>query len=134
MSNTAIDAWHDFVRTKNSSAFSEALADDVSFHSPVVHTPQLGKAITLMYLEAAHDVLSAGGFSYARELVGEHDAILEFNADINGVQVNGVDMIAWNDAGKITEFKVMIRPLKAVNMIHQEMAARLRAASGRSAS
>jgi hypothetical protein len=134
MSNAAIDAWHDFVRTKNSSAFSEALADDVSFHSPVVHTPQLGKAITLMYLEAAHEVLSAGGFSYARELVGEHDAILEFNADINGVQVNGVDMIAWNDAGKITEFKVMIRPLKAVNMIHQEMAARLLAASGRSAS
>lgn len=134
MSNTAIDAWHDFVRTKNSSAFSEALADDVSFHSPVVHTPQLGKAITLMYLEAAHDVLSAGGFSYARELVGERDAILEFNADINGVQVNGVDMLAWNEAGKITEFKVMIRPLKAVNMIHQEMAARLQAASGRSAS
>jgi len=134
MSNTAIDAWHDFVRTKNSATFSEALTDDVSFHSPVVHTPQLGKAITLMYLEAAHDVLSAGGFSNARELVGERDAILEFNADIDGVQVNGVDRSAWNEAGKITEFKVMIRPLKAVNMIHQEMAARLQAASGRSAS
>jgi hypothetical protein len=87
-----------------------------------------------MYLEAAHDVLSAGGFSYVRELVGERDAILEFKADINGVQVNGVDMLAWNEAGKITEFKVMIRPLKAVNIIHQEMAARLQAASGRSAS
>jgi hypothetical protein len=133
MSNKAIDAWHDFVRTKNSSAFREALAVDVSFHSPVVHTPQEGRDITLMYLEAAHDVLSTGGFSYARELVGEHDAILEFNADINGVLVNGVDMIAWNDDQKITEFKVMIRPLKAVNMIHQEMAARLQAMSGRSA-
>ena len=134
MSNKIIDAWHDFVRTKNSAAFSEILADDVSFHSPVVHTPQQGKAITLMYLEAAHDVLSRGGFSYARELIGESDAILEFNADIKGVLVNGVDMIAWNDEGKITEFKVMIRPLKAVNMIHQEMAAQLQAAMGRSAS
>ncbi len=134
MSNTAIDAWHDFVRTKNTTAFSEALADDVSFHSPVVHTPQRGKAITLMYLQAAHDVLSAGGFSYVRELIDERDAILEFNAIINGVEVNGVDMIAWNDAGKITEFKVMIRPLKAVNMIHQVMAARLQAASGKAES
>jgi len=134
MSNATIEAWHDFVKTKNSSAFYEVLADDVSFHSPVVHTPQHGKAITLAYLEAAHDVLSGGDFSYARELVGERDAILEFNADIKGVQVNGVDMISWNDEGKITEFKVMIRPLKAVNMIHQEMAARLQAASGRSAS
>ena len=134
MSNSAIDAWHDFVRTKNSAAFSEALAEDVSFHSPVVHTPQMGKAITLMYLEAAHDVLSAGGFSYARELVGERDAILEFNATVNDVVINGVDMIAWNEAGKITEFKVMVRPLKAINMIHQEMAARLKAAMSRSAS
>lgn len=134
MSNKTIDAWHAFVRTKDSSAFSEILADDVSFHSPVVHTPQQGKAITLMYLEAAHDVLSAGGFSYARELIAERDAILEFNTEINGVKVNGVDMISWDDEGRITEFKVMIRPLKAVNAIHQEMAARLQAASGGPAS
>lgn len=133
MSNATMDAWHDFVRTKNSSAFSEFLADNVSFHSPVVHTPQVGKTITLMYLEAAHDVFSNGGFSYARELVGERDAMLEFNAEIKGVFVNGVDMISWDEEGKITEFKVMIRPLKAVNMIHQEMALMLQAASGRSA-
>ncbi len=133
MSNPTLDAWHDFVRTKNASAFSEILADNVSFHSPVVHTPQVGKTITLMYLEAAHDVFSNGGFSYARELVGERDAMLEFNAEIKGVLVNGVDMISWDEEGKITEFKVMIRPLKAVNMIHQEMALMLQAASGRSA-
>jgi len=133
MSNATMDAWHEFVRTKNSSAFSEILADNVSFHSPVVHTPQVGKTITLMYLEAAQDVFSNGGFSYARELVGERDAMLEFNAEIKGVFVNGVDMISWDEEGKITEFKVMIRPLKAVNMIHQEMALMLQAASGRSA-
>ena len=131
MSNKTMDAWHEFVRTKDSSAFSETLADNVSFHSPVVHTPQVGKTITLIYLQAAHDVLSGGCFSYTRELLGENDAILEFTAEIKGIQINGVDMIHWQDDGLITEFKVMIRPLKAVNMIHQEMAARLQAASGR---
>lgn len=134
MSNATVEAWHEFVRTKDSSIFFEVLADDVSFHSPVVHTPQQGKAITLAYLEAAHDVFSSSDFSYARELVGERDAILEFNANIKGILINGVDMIKWDDEGKITEFKVMVRPLKAVNMIHQEMAARLQAASDRSAS
>lgn len=133
MGNKTIDAWHEFVRTKNLSILAEILADDVSFHSPVVHTPQRGKAITPMYLGAALDVFASGEFCYTRELMGEHDAMLEFNADIKGVLVNGVDMIRWNDEGKITEFKVMIRPLKAVNILHQEMAAKLQAASGRSA-
>lgn len=126
MSDNPIDAWHEFVRSKNSAAFKKVLADTVSFHSPVVHSPQVGKAITLLYLETAHDVLAGSDFKYAREIIGEHDAVLEFNAEIKGVLVNGVDMISWDDEGKITEFKVMIRPLQAVNMIHQEMAARLR--------
>lgn len=125
MDNNPIAAWHEFVRSKNSAAFKEVLADSVSFHSPVVHAPQVGKTITLLYLEAAHDVLANGGFNYARELVGDHDAVLEFNAEIKGVLINGVDMLRWDDEGKITEFKVMIRPLQAIKMIHQEMAARL---------
>jgi hypothetical protein len=133
MSNATINAWHQFVRTKNSVAFEQVLADDVKFHSPVVHTPQAGKAITLLYLETAHDVLSNDTFRYVRELVGEHDAVLEFNVEIKGVLVNGVDMISWDDEGKITDFKVMIRPLQAINIIHQEMAARLQAAASRSA-
>lgn len=134
MSNKTMDAWHEFVRTGNSAALKDILADGVTFHSPVVHTPQQGKAITLIYLESARDLLMQGGFSYTRELIGKGEAILEFNTDIKGVHVNGVDIIGWNDKGKITEFKVMIRPLKAVNMIHQEMAARLQAPNGRSAS
>jgi len=129
MRNKTIDAWHEFVRSKNSAVFKEFLADTVRFHSPVVHTPQTGKAITLLYLEAAHDVLSNGAFTYERELVDENDAVLEFNAEVKGILVNGVDMISWDDEGKITDFKVMIRPLKAVNIIHQEMAARLQAAA-----
>ena len=127
MSDNPIDAWHEFVRSKNSAAFNEVLADNVSFHSPVVHTPQTGKAITLLYLETAHDVLANGSFNYEHELAGEQYAVLEFNAEVKGVLVNGVDIISWNSDGKITDFKVMIRPLKAVNIIHQEMAARLQA-------
>jgi len=125
MSNETIRAWHEFVSTKNSAVFKDTLADDVSFHSPVVYTPQKGKAITLLYLEAAHDVLSNDSFRYERELINKDFAVLEFTADINGVHINGVDMIRWNEAGKIIEFKVMIRPIQAINMIHQEMASRL---------
>lgn len=125
MSNETIRAWHEFVSTKNSAAFADMLDDDVAFYSPVVHTPQKGKAITLLYLEAAHDVLSDGSFCYERELIDQDFAVLEFTADVKGVHINGVDMIRWNKDGRIIEFKVMIRPLQAIKMIHQEMAARL---------
>lgn len=125
MNEGPIDAWHEFVRTKNSAVFKEVLADNVKFYSPVVHTPQAGKAITMLYLETAHDVLSSDSFIYEHELIGEGMAVLEFSAEVKGVFVNGVDMISWNEEGKITDFKVMIRPLQAINVIHQEMAARL---------
>jgi len=125
MRNKTIDAWHEFVSTKNAALLNETLADNVKFHSPVVHTPQQGKAITLHYLEAAHDVLANKTFTYERELVGQDFAVLEFSVDLKGVLVNGVDMISWDQDGKITDFKVMIRPLQAIKMIHQEMAARL---------
>ena len=125
MSNETIRAWHEFVSTKNSAAFADNLEDDVAFYSPVVHTPQTGKAITLLYLETAHDVLSNDSFRYEREMIDQDFAVLEFTADVKGVHINGVDMIRWNKDGKIIEFKVMIRPLQAIKMIHQEMAARL---------
>lgn len=127
MRNKTIDAWHEFVRSKNSALFTEFLADTVRFHSPVVHSPQAGKAITLLYLETAHDVLANDSFKYAREWVSEYDAVLEFNVTVKGILVNGVDMISWDGEGKITDFKVMIRPLQAINIIHQEMAVRLQA-------
>ena len=101
------------------------LADDVVFYSPIVHTPQAGKPITTQYLVAALHVFGNETFRYVREVVGEHDAVLEFMVEIEGISVNGVDMIKWNDAGQIVEFKVMLRPLKAINLIHQKMAAML---------
>jgi len=126
-----IKTWHQLVQNRDAAGLDSLLDDNVVFHSPVVHTPQKGKAITQHYLTAAFEVLFNGTFKYVRELQDEHNAILEFQVEIDGISVNGVDMIRWNEEGKITEFKVMIRPLKAVNILHQQMGAMLQAnASG----
>jgi len=119
--------WHDIVQNRDVKGLDSLLADEVVFHSPVVHTPQRGKAITTQYLAAAFRVFFNPSFRYVRELGGARDAVLEFQVEIEGISVNGVDMIRWNDAGQIVEFKVMLRPLKAVNLIHQKMAAMLQA-------
>ena len=121
MYSEALATWHNIVRTRDASGLGELLADDVVFYSPVVHTPQVGKAITSLYLSAAAQVFGNESFRYVREIVGESEAVLEFETDIEGIVINGVDMIKWNENGRITEFKVMIRPLKAVNLIHQKM-------------
>ena len=126
MTQTALTTWHDIVRTRNANGLLELLADDVVFYSPVVHTPQVGKAITAKYLTAAIHVFGNSSFKYVREVIGESDAVLEFETEIDGIIVNGVDMIRWNENGAIVEFKVMVRPLKAVNIIHQKMGEMLR--------
>ncbi|WP_280151989.1 nuclear transport factor 2 family protein [Piscinibacter sp. XHJ-5] len=127
MTHATVNTWHDLVRTRSTKGLSSLLADEVVFHSPVVHTPQVGKTITLQYLSAAFHVFFNESFQYVRELTGPRDAVLEFQVEIDGISVNGVDMIKWDDEGKIVEFKVLIRPLKAVNLIHQKMAAMLQA-------
>jgi len=106
-----LQAWHDVVRSRDMAKLDALLADDVVFHSPVVHTPQRGKAITSLYLAGAMHVLNSEHFRYEREIVGERDALLEFVTEL----------IRWNEAGQIIDFKVMVRPLKAVNMVHQKM-------------
>jgi hypothetical protein len=121
MTSVALETWHNIVRTRDASGLDKLLADDVVFYSPVVHTPQVGKAITTMYLTAAVHVFGNESFKYVREIVGERDAVLEFETEIDGIVINGVDMIKWNGDGQIIEFKVMTRPLKAVNLIHQKM-------------
>lgn len=128
MSNQPIAQWHDLVRHQNPGGLNALLADDVVFISPVVHTPQRGKPIAMAYLAAAFQVFFTPGFRYVREIVGASDAMLEFETEIDGVFVNGVDIIRWNDAGKIIEFKVMVRPLKALTAVHERMAAMLAAA------
>jgi hypothetical protein len=106
---------------RNAAGLADLLADDAVFHSPVVHTPQRGKALTQMYLAGAMQVLGQPGFRYLREVVGESDAMLEFEVEIDGILINGVDIVHWNQAGRIDDFKVMIRPLKAIHLVHQKM-------------
>lgn len=122
---SALQTWHELVRSHDAQGLADLLADDAVFHSPIVHTPQVGKAITQLYLSAAFQVFFNDSFRYVRELVGPHDAALEFQVELEGISVNGVDLITWNDQGKITVFKVMIRPLKAIQLIHRKMGALL---------
>ena len=120
-----IAAWHRIVGSRSVDALGTWLADDAVFHSPVVHTPQRGKALVAWYLTAALQVLGNERFRYVREIVGPHDALLEFETELDGVIVNGVDLIRWNAAGRVVDFKVMVRPLKAIQAVHQRMAAML---------
>lgn len=122
-----LDTWHRLIRTADAAGLKALLADDAVFHSPVVHTPQRGRQLAYWYLAAAFKVFFNDSFRYVREVVGEHDAVLEFETVIDGITVNGVDMIRWNDDGRITDFKVMLRPLKAINLIHQKMGQMLEA-------
>lgn len=127
MTAPALDTWHRLVRTQDPSGLPALLAADAVFHSPVVHAPQRGRAIAAAYLGAAFHVFFNPSFRYVREIVGTSDAMLEFETEIDGITVNGVDILRWNDAGEIVDFKVMLRPLKAINLIHQKMAAMLQA-------
>lgn len=125
MSTDTIANWHRVVETRDAAGLNSLLAENAVFHSPVVHTPQVGRAIVHRYLWAAFDVLFNETFQYVREFVSDQHAVLEFTAEIDGISVNGVDLISWDADGKIVEFKVMLRPLKAINLIHQKMAAAL---------
>jgi hypothetical protein len=125
MSDHPVAVWHRLVREHDPSGLEALLADDAVFLSPVVHTPQRGKKLAASYLSAAFQVFFNPTFRYVREIIGPADAMLEFETQLDGVLVNGVDLLKWNDAGQIVEFKVMIRPLKAIQLIHQRMAAML---------
>ena len=116
-----VRAWHEIVRTRDLSALDDLLSDDIIFYSPVVHTPQSGRSRTLPYLQAAFHVFLNNTFRYVREVVGKRDAVLEFVVELDGIMVNGVDMLKCNQNGELVEIKVMLRPIQAVNLIHQKM-------------
>jgi len=130
MTPLALSRWHAIVKSRDPAALESLLAEDVVFHSPVVHTPQHGRAITRHYLAAALQVFLNDSFRYRREFISETGAVLEFTVDIDGLEVNGVDILSWDADGLITEFKVMLRPLKAVNLIHAQMGALLAQSRG----
>lgn len=127
-----IKQWHDFTHGNFPGGLDALLADDIIFYSPVVFTPQEGKELAKLYLMAAGNTfggddakkngdLEDSSFRYTKEVLSGNQAILEFETKIEGKYVNGVDIISFNEDGKISEFKVMIRPLQAVNIIHMQM-------------
>lgn len=117
----AIRRWHEVAEARDVAGLDTLLAEEAVFESPVVHTPQVGKAITARYLAAAFKVLNNEAFHYPNQWFGERSAVLEFATEIDGITVNGIDMITWNDQDRITHFKVMIRPLKAISLVHEKM-------------
>jgi ketosteroid isomerase-like protein len=122
---TVIDRWHQLVAARSLESLDELLADDVVFQSPAVHAPQAGKAITKKYLAAALRVLNNDTFHYVGEWHGADSAILEFETTLDGVHVNGIDMISWDATGRIVRFKVMLRPIKALHTVMALMAKEL---------
>ena len=114
--------WHQLIGARDLAQLDTALAEDAVMHSPIVHHPLVGKTIVIKYLSAAFHVFLNDDFHYLRECLSDNSAILEFETTIDGIYVNGVDMIRWNQNGLIDDFKVMVRPIKAVNLIHQKMA------------
>jgi hypothetical protein len=140
-----LEHWHEFLRSGDPDLLDDLLDDDCVFVSPIVFTPQQGKEITKLYLTAAGNTLGGnadaspaapaapaadasgwdGKFRYVRKVRDGNDAVLEFETTMAGKYVNGVDLITCNDEGRIVEFKVMIRPLQAVNLVHEQMKAML---------
>ena len=138
MIEQVIEQWQAHVRGELPGGLDALLDDDVVFYSPIVYTPQRGKAATALYLRAATQALPGdpgppgeegaipgGGFRYTKSVLAGDTAVLEFETTIDGTYVNGVDIIRATPEGRIAEFRVMIRPLRAVDLVHRQMAAAL---------
>jgi hypothetical protein len=123
--NDPIARWHAYMGARDPALLHDLLSPEAVFMSPVVHTPQEGRGITMKYLSAAAHVFGNGSFRYLGEWRAERSAILEFACEIDGTAINGIDMVWWNEAGQITTFKVMVRPLKAMNLLHRLMGEQL---------
>ena len=136
--DAVLEKWHEHLRGRLPGGLDELLDDDVVFYSPIVYTPQEGKAITKLYLQAAGQTLPGdssepsktsgdgpGRFRYTKTVTTGDTAVLEFETTVEGKYVNGVDIIRCNDAGRIVEIRVMIRPLQAINLVHAQMKAAL---------
>jgi len=149
MIEEVVDKWIDWAKGNmpgdRAESLDTLLADDVTFYSPVVFTPQKGKAITKMYLMAAFGVFGEGeaknpepkketqnDFAYVKKIMTDQHAMLEFETKMDGKYVNGVDIISCNEEGLITDFKVMVRPLQAMNTLHAQMGAMLKKMQGQS--
>ncbi|MEZ5157794.1 MAG: nuclear transport factor 2 family protein [Candidatus Nanopelagicales bacterium] len=123
--DTPLEQWHEVVRSRNPALLTQILAEDATFHSPVLFRPQQGRDLVALYLTGAMHVIANPTFRYVREVAADNNAVLEFETVIDDVHINGVDIITWDDHGLITDFKVMLRPLRALNVVQERMAALL---------
>lgn len=141
MTRKNLETWHAYLKSGSAAELDDLIAEDCVFYSPIVFSPQKGKDLTKMYLAAAESTFSEGdpdkgpgkpqsAFHYVKEVVDGNQMVLEFETTVEGKSVNGVDIITFNDDGKITEFKVMIRPLQAINLMHMKMKQMLEAMNG----
>ena len=122
MEMTALAGWHDYLKTHDDGALRNLLHPDIVFESPVVYTPQRGREITFKYLSSAVKVLGGPAFRYVNEWSNDSGAVLELQTEIDGIVINAVDIITVNDDGSlITHFKVMVRPLEAIKLLHRLM-------------
>ena len=125
MTTIGLQRWHGFIKSQDQAELWDLLHPDVVFESPVVHRPQRGRDITFKYLTSATKVLGGPTFSYVGEWTSDTGAVLEFTSDVDGITINGVDIISFDVGGRITHFKVMVRPLKAINLLHRLMGEQL---------
>ena len=121
MIRDVVERWHRFMAGDLPGGLEELLADDVVFYSPVVFTPQRGKDITTLYLHGAEQVLAGPAFRYVKQVLDGDTAVLEFETEVDGTFVNGVDVVRCDGAGRIVEFRVMLRPLRAITTVHEHM-------------
>ncbi|MEQ6168417.1 nuclear transport factor 2 family protein [Ekhidna sp. MALMAid0563] len=117
--------WHEVVKKQDARLLKSMLDKDAVFHSPILFKPQKGRKLVMTYLLAAAKMFEDTNFRYVKEVIHEQEAVLEFNAEIDGIHIDGVDIITANEDGFITEFKVMLRPLKAIEKVGEKMKANL---------
>lgn len=125
MTKTGLDRWYDYINSNDRAVLWDLLHPDAVFESPVVNAPQRGRDITFKYLTSAEKVLGGPGFTYVGAWRSDKGAVLEFENEIDGIKINGVDIITFDGDGRITHFKVMVRPLKAINLLHRLMGEQL---------
>jgi SnoaL-like domain len=125
VTGTGLQKWYGYIKSHDCAALWDLLHPDAVFESPVVHTPQRGRDITFKYLTGAEKVLGGPTFAYVGEWRSQNGAVLEFTSEIDGATINGVDIISFDADDRITHFKVMVRPLKAINLLHRLMGEQL---------
>jgi len=117
-----IERWLDVIENCQTADLDDMLAEDAVFYSPAVFTPQRGRATAAAYLRAAEHMFAGTGFHYVNKWIDSHSAVLEFAAEVDGITVEGVDILHWNDEGQLTSVKVMVRPFKALQAVIAKMA------------